>query len=121
MATETYNTDRKRLLIHPGETPINNPAIYLDENNIALTDAANKSSILISKDFGIGLQGPISMQASPQQVRFAGLWKINPLVLTSLPSTIYTPIPWLRQSIPMPPKEMIKGIVVMASLLTVIK
>lgn len=121
MAEEVYSTKRKRRLIHPGSDPNGVSAIYLDENQIVLTDALNESSITVNKSAGIGIQGPISVQTTPDQIRFAALWKINPLVTTSLPSSIYTPIPWLRQSIPQPPKELVQGIVTMASLLSTLR
>jgi len=120
MAKETFSTDRKRLLIHPGDDPNNVAAIYIDENHVVLTDPENKVSISVNRKHGIGLQGPLSIQTSPDQIRFAALWKINPLVLTCIPSTVYTPIPWLRQSIPETPKEMVQGIVTMAKLLSVV-
>jgi hypothetical protein len=118
VAQETYNTDRKRLLIHPGQDPSEVPVIFLDENQVVITEGKNESSIMVAANYGLGFQGPISIQTSPDQIRFSALWKINPLVLSCLPSTSYTPIPWLKQSIPSPPKEMIRGIVSMAMLLT---
>ena len=120
MAKETYDTGRKRLLIHPGDDPFNKSAIYIDENTIALTDAENKHSIQITRANGIGLQGPLSIQTTPDQIRFAAMWKINPLVLTTIPSTVYTPIPWLRKAPLTANKEMVAGIVSIAKILTAI-
>jgi hypothetical protein len=120
MAKETYDTGRKRLLIHPGEDPTNKSAIYLDENSVVITDAENKHSIQVTRSDGIGFQGPLSIQTTPDQIRFAAMWKINPLVLTAIPSTVYTPIPWLRKAPLTVNKEMVKGIVSIAKLLTAI-
>ena len=120
MAKETYDTGRKRLLIHPGDDPKNKSAIYIDENSIVLTDATNQHSIQVTRGDGIGFQGPLSIQTTPDQIRFAAMWKINPLVLTTIPSTVYTPIPWLRKAPLTANKEMIAGIVSMSKLLTAI-
>jgi len=120
MPKETFSTDRKRLLIHPGDDPNNVSALYIDENHIVMVDPESKFSISVNRKFGIGIQGPLSIQSSPEEVRFAGLWKINPLVLTCIPSTVYTPIPWLRQSTPETPKELVKGIVTMAKMLAMV-
>lgn len=121
MAKETFDTDRKRLLLHPGDDPNNVAAVYIDENHVVLVDPESKHSVSVNRKSGIGLQGPLSIQASPDQIRFSALWKINPLVLTCIPSTVYTPIPWLRQSNPETPKEMVNGIVAMAKLLAAIR
>lgn len=121
MAKETYDTKRKRLLIHPGDDPNNKSAIYIDENKIVLTDPENKNSISIARGDGIGFQGPLSIQTSPDQIRFSALWKINPLVLTTIPSTVYTPIPWLRKAPLTVNKELVAGIVSIAKLLSAIR
>jgi len=57
--------------------------------------------LAISAKYGIGLQGALSLGANPDQISIAGgYWRINPLVLSTLPSTSVTPIPWLIKAIP---------------------
>lgn len=108
---EFYQTRRgKRILLHAGKDATNKAFAFFDEDTIILADPTGQFGIAISKDFGTGIQGPLSLMMSPDEIRVAGLWKVNPLVLTALPSTIYTPIPWLRQSIPSSSKELVKGI-----------
>lgn len=108
---EFYNTKTgKKLLLHAGLDAANRAFAYFDDESVTISDPTGTSSIRVAKDYGVSIQGPLSIIASPEQVRFATMWKINPLVLSALPSTVYTPIPWLRQSIPMSYKEAIKGL-----------
>lgn len=113
MADEQLNYnlfDNKNVLIHSGDSAEFSPGIYLNDTAAVMYAPAGTSSILLSDDGGISLMGSLAIQAMPEQVRFAGLWKINPLVITSLPSTLYTPIPWLKQSPPEPSKAISEGI-----------
>lgn len=81
-------------------TGIGQPYLVVAEDYIALV--ANSSKVLaLSPKYGIGLQGPISFAAMPDQISVGGgYWRINPLVLSTLPSTTVTPIPWLVKSTP---------------------
>ena len=117
MPQEVYNTRiGKKLLYHAGTDATNRATAFFDDNTITLCDPTRESSITIKRDFGIGIQGPVSFICSPDQIRVAGAWKVNPLVITSLPSTIYTPIPWLRQSMPTSSKEIAAGLYAIAGL-----
>jgi hypothetical protein len=61
----------------------------------------SKKVFSVSPEFGLNLQGPISLAAFPEQISIGGgYWRINPLVLTCVPSTTPTPIPWLVKSTP---------------------
>lgn len=117
---ETYKTEGKKRLIHAGDDPNGVAVVYLDENHVVMADPEGKSSVSVNKKFGVGIAGPLSIQGTPDQIRFAALWKLNPLLLTALPSTVYTPIPWLRPAVPQVPKDLVKGIVSMCKLLTAI-
>lgn len=115
---EFYNTRAgKKLLLHAGKDATDRAFAYFDDNDIVLADPTGKIGIAIAKDFGIGIQGPLSLLQTPDEIRVAGMWKINPLVLSALPSTVYTPIPWLRQSTPSSSKELIEGLSEVASLI----
>jgi hypothetical protein len=120
MASEVFDTRGKRLLIHPGDDPDNKAAIYIDEDRIVMTDPTNKTSISVHRTNGIGLQGPLSIQGSPEQIRFSAMWKINPQVLAAIPSTVYTPTPWLRAAPITVNKQMVKGMMSMLKLLSAI-
>lgn len=63
--------------------------------------AGLNNAISVTSDYGITLGGPISFGAMPDQMSYGGgYWRINPLVLTCMPSTTATPVPWLIQSSP---------------------
>lgn len=111
MPQEFYNTRKgKRLLLHAGEEATNKAFAYFDADTIVLSDPSGNIGIMIAKDFGIGIQGPLSLLQNPEEIRVASLWKVNPLVISALPSTLYTPVPWLRRSPPTSAKELVKGI-----------
>jgi len=111
MTDEFYKTRQgKRLLLHAGREAANRAFAYFDADTIVLSDPTGNTGIMIAKDFGIGIQGPLSLLQNPEEIRVASLWKVNPLVISALPSTLYTPIPWLRRSIPTSSKELVKGI-----------
>jgi hypothetical protein len=57
--------------------------------------------ISISQEFGLNLQGTMSIAAMPDQVSFAGGYLcINPVVVSTVPSTTPTPVPWLVKTTP---------------------
>lgn len=109
--------NNKKILLHPGELADFNPGLYMNSDIAILYDSSGKNSVMVAETDGIGLAGPLSIQTTPEQWRVAGLWKVNPLIMSSLPSTLYTPVPWMRQSFPKPPQALIDGIVSISSLL----
>jgi hypothetical protein len=94
-------------LIYAGNIPlgddstgIGQPYFIVAEDYIAVVGSSSKV-IGMSPKYGIGLQGPISLAANPDQISLSGgYWRINPLVLSTLPSTSATPIPWLVKATP---------------------
>jgi len=118
MASPFYQMrEKKRVLIHAGDSATEKATIYVIDEAIVAASADGKNSVAITNDWGTCIQGPVSFMQYPSEIRVAGLWKINPLVLTSLPSTTYTPIPWLRQSIPESGKELVRGLAEVAKAL----
>lgn len=116
MASEVYNTDDKRILIHSGKDATDVPSIYVGEDSVAIDSPTGSNSIEIS-EMGTGFSGPMSIQATPEEIRFGGFWKINPMTVTAVPSSVYTPTPWVVKSPPKPPTEMIEGFVRVAALI----
>ena len=85
---EVYETlDGKRLLLHSGETADNSPVLYIGPDQAVLADPDGRSSVMVADEDGVSVQGPLSVQTWPDQWRVAGMWKVNPLITTSLPST----------------------------------
>jgi hypothetical protein len=111
MLAEHYNTRlSKKILLHAGKDAADKAFAYFDDDTIVISDPSGNISIQIAKDFGIGIAGPLSLMQNPEEIRVAGMWKINPLVIAALPSTLYTPVPWLRRSTPKSSAELVKGI-----------
>lgn len=65
-----------------------------DENNAT-------TGISVIEGGGTVIRGPIGITGTPSDIRIAGLWKFNDVLLSCAPSTILTPIPVLRFSLPM--------------------
>lgn len=107
----------KNVLIHSGDVAESSPGIYINEESVILYTADGKTSVTISKNEGVSIMGHLAIQAMPDEIRLAGLWKLNPLILTALPSTLYTPIPVLKQSVPKPSKTLSQGIASAAALI----
>src|SRR5438067_10275302 len=94
-------------IIHAGSNSAGDPDLGFGQAYVAvredlLTLAASLNNVLsVTSGFGITLSGPCSFSAMPDQISYGGgYYKINPLVLTLLPSTNITPIPWLIPSTP---------------------
>jgi hypothetical protein len=94
-------------VIHAGSGSAGDPDLGFGQAYIALREdlisivADLNTVISVTSLLGITLSGPISFGAMPDQISYgAGYWRINPLVLTSIPSTTATPIPWLLPSTP---------------------
>lgn len=120
MPNEFYDTkEGQRLIIHAGKDNANTAYAYFSDDTITIADPTGTMGISIAKDYGTAISGPLSIIADPSQIRVATLWKINPLVTTSLPSTLFTPTSWLKQDIPTSATELVKGLTEIAVLLAV--
>ena len=88
--------------ISNGDADLGFGQAYLAIRQDLITLAADLNAVIsVTSQLGISLSGPISFGAMPDQISYgAGYWRINPLVLTSIPSTAATPVPWLLPSTP---------------------
>lgn len=112
----SYDTYESRVcLIHPGEDATDVPALFLNHEAAVLSDPTAEYSLMISRE-GTAIQGPLSIAATPDQWRIAGLWKVNQMVTAAIPSTLYTPTPWLQPSVPRVNKVMTEGFISVAVL-----
>jgi hypothetical protein len=104
-AQAQYSDGLSPKVIYAGNEPagsdtIGQPYVLVSQDYVALVGDASKV-ISVSPEFGVGLSGPISFSALPDQISVGGgYWRINPLVLTTLPSTTVTPVPWLVPATP---------------------
>lgn len=76
------------------------PYLFVGEDYCSLV-GDDRHVLTVSPEFGISLTGEMAFSAMPDQISIGGgYWRINPLVLSCLPSTTATPIPWLIPSTP---------------------
>ena len=86
--------------IYAGDSYSDQP-LFLVTNDAIIAAASKTQGIIITEDFGVTLSGKISFRSNPDQMSFGfGYWRLNPLVLSCLPSTSATPIPMLVRSTP---------------------
>lgn len=86
---------RIRLLKHPESTT---SFLFAESERAGLVGGSN-SSIIADAD-GIYVNGRIGFSALPQDVKFGPAWRMNPALISTIPSTITSPIPVLQFSFP---------------------
>lgn len=71
--------------------------------DISAPDSEESEPVGISVIAGTGtiIRGPIGITNRPQDIRIAGFWVLNDLILSGMPSTIMTPIPMVKFSPPL--------------------
>jgi len=87
-------------------SPSGRAAIMISPDIIDLSapdtdDAKSTVGISVIGKTGTVLRGPLGLTASPGEIRIAGMWAFNDMLLSAAPSTILTPIPVLRFSLPL--------------------
>ena len=66
--------------------------VYISEDTITMS---NESNCVVVNDKGLIISGRTHVTKTPSSIRVAGFWVLNDELLTTLPSTTYTPIPVL--------------------------
>lgn len=86
--------------LHAGDEFTGQAYVHLEEAALGLI-ADRKNLVSVDPDYGVLLAGNVSISAMPDHVSFAGgYFRLNPLVLSTVPSTTPTPIPMLVKSTP---------------------
>lgn len=62
-------------------------------NDTASLRGSSDSGFYSTEKFGNIIKGPLSIEASPQDIKISGINTLNPLISSGIPSTIVTPIP----------------------------
>lgn len=76
----------------------NTPYIIIDGDKfVGASD--NQTGFISEKGKGNKVAGSTSILSRPNEIRINGIWKMNDMMLSSLPSTIYTPIPVLNSAL----------------------
>lgn len=86
--------------------PGSSVAVIATEKEVVMKGGTNYR-IISSSEFGNIITGPLSISTSFSKIRVGGLWQLNPLLQSTIPSTIVTPIPVFIFS---PPASGLKGI-----------
>src|SRR6266404_6176656 len=78
------------------------PYVAVTEDSINLSAGAGKTNgLAISDKFGTTIGGKLSLSMMPDQISIGGgYWRLNPLLLSCIPSTTPTPVPVLVKDIP---------------------
>ncbi len=87
-------------MLYAGDVYQNQPCVVVTEDEINIVGGPD-SAIHVDPQFGILLSGKTSLSAMPDQISIGGgYWRLNPMLLSCVPSTTPTPIPVLVQSTP---------------------
>jgi len=92
---------------YAGDVWEDQPYAAVTQDSILLSCSKEKGAMAMSEQFGITMTGPVSFSVMPDQITIGGgYWKLNPLLLSCIPSTTPTPIPTL---VPTTPKLLISS------------
>jgi hypothetical protein len=87
-------------IVYAGDVWNGQPYIGVQQNSIAIY-GSKPNGIVVTDKFGTTISGPISFSTMPDQIAIGGgYWRLNPLLLSCIPSTTATPVPVLVPSTP---------------------
>ena len=58
------------------------------------------NSVTVQRDSGVYINGALSLTSQVDNIKVGGIFQLNPLLSTCMPSTMITPIPTLVMDIP---------------------
>ena len=70
------------------------------KHNEAIMMGGPEYAFVTNKNFGNFVVGPVTFSALPDKIRIGGIFTLNPLLMSMVPSTIVTPMPTLVLDIP---------------------
>jgi hypothetical protein len=86
--------------LYAGDVYQGQPCLVVTGTEVNLVGDGN-NAIHLDPAFGILMSGKLSLSAMPDQISLGGgYWRLNPALLSCVPSTTPTPIPVLVQSTP---------------------
>lgn len=87
-------------VLYAGDVYQDQPCIAVTQNEINLVGDSN-NAIHLDPAFGILMSGKLSLSALPDDISIGGgYWRLNPMLLSCVPSTTPTPIPVLVKATP---------------------
>lgn len=75
------------------------PIVEVNDQEASIRGSST-SGFHSSREFGNIVKGPISFSAQPHEMRVGGIMTFHPLLMSGFPSTMVTPIPTFRWSLP---------------------
>lgn len=89
-------------IMYAGDEWKKQPYVAVTEAGINVSAGESKTNgIAVSEKFGTTIGGKISFSAMPDQISIGGgYWRLNPLLLSCIPSTTPTPVPTLVKATP---------------------
>ncbi len=87
---------------YAGDALTTQPYIAVTQDSIHISAGAGKSNgLTVSDQFGTTIGGKLSLSMMPDQISIGGgYWRLNPLLLSCIPSTTPTPVPVLVKDTP---------------------
>lgn len=65
--------------------------LLLEGNNSVIASGPN--AVGVNREHGVFINGPTSFTSTIDSIKFAGMFRFNPIAASGLPSTMVTPIP----------------------------
>ena len=86
--------------VYAGDVYQGQPCVVVAQDEINIVGDEN-TAIHLDPIFGVLLSGKLSLSAMPDEISIGGgYWRLNPMLVSCVPSTTPTPIPVLVQSTP---------------------
>lgn len=86
--------------LYAGDQFNGQPVLAVTDKSIVMA-GSDTNAVRVDPDFGVLMSGKLSLSATPDQISIGGgYWRLNPLLLSCIPSTTGTPIPVLVRSTP---------------------
>lgn len=76
------------------------PAMYVTPSSIHMISGNGEKGINVYEDQGTVINGPVTFDAHPENIRLWGVYRLNGLLTSTMPSTLLTPISTLILDIP---------------------
>ena len=89
------NTAKAAIMLSPEIIDISAPDSDNGANTVGISVIGGTGTV------GTVIRGPLGLTAMPSKVRIGAMWRLNDVLLSGAPSTIMTPIPVLRFSLPL--------------------
>ena len=94
-------------------SPGSSDMLIAGEGYSQITSGAN--SVTVTRDSGVYINGPVSLSSPIDNVKISGIFKLNTILASCLPSTMITPMPTFVMDMP------IKNLSSMAGIAAILK